>query len=55
MAKQKQTKTTKNRVWRFTAELPKIGLILAGATATEEEIKALLSAGLRECTYLIDL
>jgi hypothetical protein len=51
--KAKEAKSAK--CWRFTADLPTIGLVKMGATAKEGDIKLLLLAGLRECTYLINL
>ena len=43
------------KVWRFSAELPTIGLVKMGDPAKDGDIKLLLLAGLRECTYVINL
>jgi hypothetical protein len=51
--KAKEAKSPK--VWKFTAELPTIGLVKMGEPAKEGDIKLLLLAGLRECTYLLEI
>jgi hypothetical protein len=54
-ANKKAKEAVSPKVWRFTADLPTIGLVRIGETAKEGDIKLLLLAGLRECTYLINL